>query len=91
MVMDNNNFNKKQKLEHGSTETNLEGGINISTGMSVTVATINVNLNQSNASTVDVCDSGERKSCAHTKTTLQAYEYGCYQLREFLGGDCPTQ
>ncbi len=87
--MDDNNLNKKQKLEHGLTETNLEGGINSSIGMSANVSAVNDNINLSNASTVDVCNSRERKSCAYTKTTLQIDQCGFYQLNTFLGGKCP--
>ncbi len=74
--MDDNNLNKKLKLEHGLTDTNLEVGINNSTGTFGNVATVNVSINQSNISTVDACNLGERKLCEHTKTTLGADQYG---------------
>ncbi len=72
-AMCDKNSNKKQKLEHGLTETNLEGGINNDIGLSGNVATVNEYVNQSNASTVDVSNSGERKSCARTKATLSIW------------------
>ncbi len=90
-VIDDNDLNKKQKLEHGLTDTNLEGGNNNSIGKSGNVAAVNDNINHSNASTVDVCNSKVRKSCAHTKTTLPADWWGFYQLNEFLGKKCPKQ
>ncbi len=62
--MDDNNSNKKQKLEH------LEGGIKNRIGTFGNIASVHDNVNQSNASTVDVCNSRERKSCAHTKNSL---------------------
>ncbi len=91
IAINNNNLNKKQNLEHGLKETNLEEGINNSVGTSGNVAAVNDSIKHLNVSTVDVCNYGERKSCACTKTTLWADQWGFYQLNEFLGWKCPKQ
>ncbi len=69
----------------------MEEGIDNSTGTFVNIATVIDDINQSNASTVDVPNSGERKPCASTKRTLCADQYGFFQLRRFLGMDCSIQ
>ncbi len=70
-MVENNSF-KNQKLEHRLTEPDLEGSIDNIIGTSGNAAAVNDNVNQSNVSTLDVHNSGDRKSCAHTKTTLSA-------------------
>ncbi len=87
--MDNNDLNKKRKLKHMLAETIMEEGINNSTGTFGNIATVNGDVNQSNTSTVDVPNSGE--SSTSTEWTLCADGYGVFQLREFLGRDCPSQ
>ncbi len=77
------------KLQQRLAETNLEEGIGNSTGMFGNIATVNVDVNQSNQSTVDVSNSRERKSCACTNCPICADQYGIYQFKEFLGRDCP--
>ncbi len=89
--MDDNDLNKKQKLEHELTEANLEGGINSSIWKPANISAVNDNINLSNASTVDVCNSRERKSCPCTKTTLQADQYGFYHWMLFLVGNVPCK
>ncbi len=80
--MDDNNLNKKTKLEHGLTETNQEGENNNRIGTSGNDAAEIDNFNHSNTSTVDVCNSQERKS---TQKTLQADWWVFYQLNILIG------
>ncbi len=67
--MDDNNLNKKQKLEHELTDHDLEGVINNGIVISRNFEAVNDNIKQSNAFTVDVHNSGERKSYACTKNS----------------------
>ncbi len=73
--MENNYSYKKPKLQQMQAESNMEEDID---NIMVTVendATINDNINQSNALTVDIPDSGERKTCKSTKLTSHADHY----------------
>ncbi len=60
--MDNNDLKNNQKLEHSLAETNMEEGINNSTGTFGNIANVNGDVNQCNAYTVDVPNSRKTKS-----------------------------
>ncbi len=49
------------------------------------VATIYVNIEQSNTSIIDIPKPGERKTCVCTKQTLHKYDYRYFQLMEIVG------
>ncbi len=76
--MDKKILNKKLKLKHSLAETNLEHKHVSQKG----IATTTVNIEQPNASRVDILKSQERKTCSHSKHTLHKDNYRYFNLKE---------
>ncbi len=80
--MDKNNLNKKPKLEQKVAESNVEHnnllqeGIDNGMATDDNVTSTNVNIEQLNASKVNIPESGEMETCTHTKQTLHKDKYG---------------